>query len=218
MPAGSKSGSEEATRPRGRPRVDIDLDAVADAVAELFVEGGIDAVTIPEAADKLSVSRATLYRTVSTKEHLLGILFERSTRELLESARAAVAQITDPSDQLDALVRLHVAAAIKMQRYMPVFFGGGDLPTDVFERWHTFAKDFENTWIEVVADNMKAGHLVEGDPVVTTRLLIGACTWVSRWYRSDAPYDAQLIIDTAAGLLRQSAPPAPSKRSRRAGK
>lgn len=206
MPARAKSGSEESVRPRGRPRLDIDPDAVADAVAELFVEGGIDAVTIPDVAEKLAISRATLYRTVPTKEHLLGILFDRSTRELLTSARAVVEVVSGPREQLDALLRLHVGAAIRMQRYMPVFFGGGDLPPDVVERWRTFSRDFENTWIEVVAGNMKAGYIMDGDPVVATRLLMGACIWVSRWYRSDGPYDAQTIADTAVGLLRHTMP------------
>lgn len=206
MPPPEKSEPGEGTRPRGRPRLDIDPDAVADAVAELFAEGGLDNVSIVEAAEKLNISRATLYRTVPTKEHLLGILFERSTRELLESARAVVDTIDEPREQLDALVRLHVAAAIRMRRYMPVFFGGGDLPSDVVDRWHTFSRDFEKTWIEVVAGNMRAGQIPDGDPVVATRLVMGACIWVSRWYRADGPYDQQTIADTAVALLRHGTP------------
>jgi AcrR family transcriptional regulator len=64
---------------------------VADAVAELFAEGGYEAVSIPGTAEKLSVSRATLYRTVPTKEDLLGVLFERSTREITQRIRAVIA-------------------------------------------------------------------------------------------------------------------------------
>ena len=45
-------------RPRGRPRLTIDRDAVADAVAELFYEGGYEAVSVVDTAEKLSVSRA----------------------------------------------------------------------------------------------------------------------------------------------------------------
>lgn len=211
MSAETKPESEGTTRPRGRPRLDIDLDAVADAVAELFDEGGLDSVSIPEAADKLNISRATLYRTVPTKEHLLGILFERSTRELLAGAKAVVEEISEPRLQLNALIRLQIDAAIRMRGYMPVFFGGGDLPSDVFDRWHTFSRDYENTWLEVVAANMKSGEIIESDPVVATRLLLGACIWVSRWYRPGSPYDAQLIADTAINVLRhQTAEPPPA--------
>ena len=190
---------------RGRPKLDIDLDAVADAVAELFAEGGGDAVSIVYVAEKLGVSRATLYRTVSTKEDLLGQLFERSTRELTEQARAAVDQTKNPHQQLQALVGLQVDAAIRMRRYMPVFFGGGDLPSDVFNRWHAFSRDFEALWVKVVASAMDEGHLAEADPVITARLLLGQCIWVSRWYRPAEGYDARAITEAVIKLLPSTA-------------
>ncbi|MFJ9390468.1 TetR/AcrR family transcriptional regulator [Nocardioides sp. NPDC101246] len=191
---------QKTKRPRGRPRRDIDPDAVADAVAELFAEGGLEAVSILDTAEKLSVSRATLYRTVPTKEHLVGILFERSTGELTESARAIVSDTEDPADQLLGLVRLQVDAAIKMRRYMPVFFGGGDLPPEVFERWHEWSRSYEEIWADVIRANVETGQLSDVDPAITARLLLGACIWVSRWYRPSDVYDAEAITETAVSL------------------
>lgn len=130
----------------GGAGLEINRDAVADAVAELFAEGGIEAVSIADTAEKLSVSRATLYRTVPTKEDLLGILFERSTRELTERADAVLADIVEPGEQLVELIKLQSEAAIQMRSYMPVFFGGGGLPPDVFMRWRRWSKQFEKRW------------------------------------------------------------------------
>jgi len=192
----------KSTRPRGRPRLDIDANAVADAVAELFAEGGLEAVSILDAAEKLHVSRATLYRSVPTKEHLVGILFERSTAELAATARAALEETEDAAERLIAMVRLQIDAAIHMRRYMPVFFGGGDLPRDVYERWHQWSRDFESIWVDVVKQNMAAGHLADGDPVVTARLLLGSCLWVSRWYRPSDKHDPETIKETAVNLVR----------------
>lgn len=202
----SRTGGAGKSAPkRGRPKLDIDPDAVADAVAELFAEGGVDAVSIVEAADKLQVSRATLYRTVPTKEHLLGMLFERSTRELTTRAQEVIAEHERAWKQLHELIRLQVDAAIRMRRYMPVFFGGGDLPGDVFSRWHKFSRDFESLWVGVVAAAMREGYLEEADPLITARLILGQCIWVSRWYRPTETYDADIIADAVLKLL----PPAP---------
>ncbi len=202
------------TRPRGRPRLDIDPDAVADAVAELFAEGGLEAVSILDTAEKLSVSRATLYRTVPTKEHLIGILFERSTGELTRNARASVKEIDDPAERLLNLVRLQVDAAIRMRRYMPVFFGGGDLPPDVYERWHKWSREYEKIWVAVVKDNMEAGALASADPVITARLLLGSCIWVSRWYRPKDKYSPEEITEVALNLVRSLQTPAePAKKA-----
>jgi AcrR family transcriptional regulator len=189
-------------RPRGRPRLTIDRDAVADAVADLFHEGGYEAVSIVDTATRLSVSRATLYRTVPTKQDLLGILFERSTREITEQVEAAIRDIDDPADRLREMVRLQSAAAVQMRSYMPVFFDGGDLPSDVVQRWHKWSRQFEKLWLSVVAANMEAGYIDKGDEVITTRLILGMILWVSRWYRPKEKITAEQIADDAIRLLR----------------
>ncbi|WP_082612751.1 MULTISPECIES: TetR/AcrR family transcriptional regulator [unclassified Nocardioides] len=206
----------KAPRPRGRPRLDIDPDAVADAVAELFAEGGLEAVSILDTAEKLSVSRATLYRTVPTKEHLIGILFERSTGELTENAKTLVKEIDDVEERLLALVRLQVDAAIRMRRYMPVFFGGGDLPPEVFERWHKWSRDYEKIWVDVVKQNIDAGLLNQADPVIVARLLLGSCIWVSRWYRPKEKFSPEEITEVAVDLVRSLQAPKAKAPARKA--
>jgi AcrR family transcriptional regulator len=193
---------DRRARPRGRPRLTIDRDAVAEAVAELFREGGYEAVTIPSVAEKLSVSRATLYRTVSAKRDLLGILYEFRFGDITERARAVVADTDDPAEQLTRLIRLQADAAVQMRRYLPVFFGGGDLPPDVFAQWHTWSRRFEKMWVDVVAANMREGNLETGDPAVTTRLILGMLIWVSRWYRPSENVTPDEIADAALRLVR----------------
>ncbi|NMO91672.1 TetR/AcrR family transcriptional regulator [Actinomycetospora sp. TBRC 11914] len=193
----------ESPRPRGRPRLDIDRDAVADAVAELFAEGGYEAVSIADTAAKLSVSRSTLYRTVPTKDDLLGILFERGTRQLTEDAQAVIAAHPDaPGDQMRELLRIQIRAAVSMRNYLPVFFGEGNIPPDVYGRWQVWAREYEILWRDVVARAMEAGAVEKDDPVVTARLLLGMCIWVSRWYRARGTQTADDIADAAIGMLR----------------
>ena len=186
----------KAPRPRGRPRLDIDPDAVADAVAELFAEGGLEAVSILDTAEKLSVSRATLYRTVPTKEHLIGILFERSTGELTENAKTLVKEIDDVEERL--------------------LFGGGDLPPEVFERWHKWSRDYEKIWVDVVKQNIDAGLLNQADPVIVARLLLGSCIWVSRWYRPKEKFSPEEITEVAVDLVRSLQAPKAKAPARKA--
>lgn len=197
--------TEDQTRPRGRPRLAIDPDAVADAVAEIFAESGFDGVSIPSVADKLELSRATLYRTIPTKEDLIGILFERSTRELTKEALEIMSNGRPVRERLHSLVELQVDAAVRMRQYMPVFFGGAGLPADVFGRWHSWSRDYESHWAQCVEEAMKKGVLKKANVVATTRLLLGMCIWVSRWYRPNEGISTQEIAESAIRLLSTSA-------------
>lgn len=195
--AGSCAGPIRTGRPPGRPRKTIDMDAVADGAGNLFAAGGYNAVTIEAVAEKLAASRATLYRTVGSKEELLGILFERSTQRLHQSAAQLVAERRTPREELVAMVRLHTAAAIETRRHMTVFFGGGGLPPDVVERWWEFTRAYESLWLGVVKRSMEAGIITPGDATLTTRLLLGMPIWLSRWYKPDEVYDGEQIADRA---------------------
>lgn len=204
--AGQPAIVADSRRRRGRPRAEIDPDAVADAVAGLFVEGGIDAVSIVSAAQKLDVSRATLYRTVATKEDLVGILFERSTRQLTELLSAVVEADIPVRDKLIRLIELQVDAAVRMRSYMPVFFGGGGLPADVFDRWHSWSREYEAMWTRCVEDAIEDGSLARNDAVATTRLILGMCLWVSRWYRPEEGIGTADIAQSAVRLLLRETP------------
>ncbi|MGQ4600632.1 TetR/AcrR family transcriptional regulator [Nocardia sp. R16R-3T] len=192
------------SRGRGRPRKQIDLSAVADAAALLFNEEGYDAVSIEAVAEELSVSRATLYRAVSTKEGLLGLLFERSTDDLYRTASDVLSSTKDPSEALFGLIRVQVHAAIRMRSYLSVFFGGAGLPPDAYARWRKWSRKYEAVWAKAVRQAMDAGVLEPGDPKVTTRLLLGMVIWVSRWYNPALDTTPDQIADEAIRLIRRN--------------
>jgi AcrR family transcriptional regulator len=189
-------------RPRGRPRKVIDLDELLDAVKRLFHEGGLEGVSIERAAQELGVSRATLYRTVPSKEHLLSLLFKRMTEEVTASAlEATKADGRTARERLHALIRVQFEAAIEMREYMFVFFGGGFLQPEVYSQWRRWAREFEQIWVGAVRDAADEGALTISDPVISTRLVLGMILWVSRWYRPGMKLDADQLTDEAILLL-----------------
>ncbi|MCX2930101.1 TetR/AcrR family transcriptional regulator [Mycobacterium sp. CVI_P3] len=179
----------------------IDLDAVADAVAGLVIDGGEKAISIVGAAERLDVSRATLYRLVPTKEDLVGIMFERATRQQTEVMSEVVESEMPVRDRLIRLIEMQVEAAVRMRGYMPVFFGGDGLPSDVFQRWHAWSREYEATWNGCVEEAMAQGVLERADVGTTTRLLLGMCLWVSRWYRPEEGIEVEHIARVAVSLI-----------------
>ncbi|MDI9953289.1 TetR/AcrR family transcriptional regulator [Rhodococcus sp. IEGM 1305] len=192
---------EPVRRGPGRPRRSIAMSDVADVAVQLFSEGGYDAVSIEAAAERLSVSRATLYRTVSTKDDLLGIVLERLTHELSEGATELMESTDDPEEALLGLLRLQIDAAIKTRRYLAVLFGGVGLAPEAYARWQEWSRDYEALWTTAVTRAMKADVLQWSDPRITTRLLLGMAIWVSRWFRPTEGFTADEIAEAAVQLI-----------------
>lgn len=195
---------ENSVPPRrgpGRPRRQISMSDVADVAVQLFSEGGYDAVSIEAAAERLSVSRATLYRTVATKDDLLGVVLERLTQELSSGAVELMQATPDPEEALLGLLRLQIEAAIKTRRYLAVLFGGVGLAPEAYSRWQDWSRDYESIWTTAVTRAMKAGVLQWSDPRITTRLLLGMAIWVSRWYRESEGFTSDEIAEAAVQLI-----------------
>jgi AcrR family transcriptional regulator len=210
--------SSPTPRKRGRPPRAIETEAVIEAIERLFAHGGIDAVTIERTATELGVSRATLYRTVPSKAHLLGIHFERMRQELDRAAREATgASGATPRERLAGLIRVQIEAAVQMRDYFFVYFDGTQLPEAVYREWRRWADDYERIWIDTVGDAIRAGDLSPGDPLLTTRLILGMTIWVANWFRAKEDFTPAEIGDRALELLSQlaPAPPGPIRGPRR---
>lgn len=192
---------DQGRRGPGRPRRVIGMEDVANAAAELFAQGGYDAVAIEAVAQRLSVSRATLYRTVPTKEHLLGIVLEWYTTDLGRRAKEFLDSETDSRAALTGLLRIQVDAAIRTKDYFAVLAGGTGVQSDTYHRWQAWSRDYEALWKSAVEKAMEAGVLAPSDPVVATRLLLGMAIWVSRWYRDTEGYSAEDVSDAAVKLI-----------------
>lgn len=187
-------------RPVGRPRRIIDLDQVAEVAAQLYADDGYDAVSIEAVAERLGVSRATLYRTVRSMDDLHAILFERSAQNVETEARELLALHEDSREALVALITFQVGASIRMREYVGVYFGWG-LPQEAFDRWRQWASEYERLWSTAVERAAKDGHLVVDDPLVATRLILGMVNWVSRWYRPGGQHTGESIAAEAVRLI-----------------
>lgn len=213
-PAASEEAASTAPR-RGRPPRTIDRDDVIRAIEKLFAEGGIDAVTIERAAQEISVSRATLYRTVPSKEHLLGMLFVRMTDDLDRRAHAVTStEDSTPADRLEGLVRVQIEAAVQMRDYLFVYFDATNLPEGIYDNWRHWTQKYEQVWVRTVQDAMDYGTLPPGDPILTTRLILGMTIWVANWFRPEDGYTPTEIADRGLELLGTTVGAAPRRKPR----
>ena len=82
-----------------RPGREGATDALLDAAEALFVEHGPAAVSLRDVARRAGVNHGLIHHYIGSRDDLLEKVFTRAT----ERARAAVHDLADPTDALDAL-------------------------------------------------------------------------------------------------------------------
>jgi AcrR family transcriptional regulator len=95
----SARGKAPESPRRGRPRSRAADEAIHAAALALFVEHGVDGVSIEQTAQRAGVTRATVYRRWRSKDALLaeaiGSMRERAERSLGEWEHAPLDEILD---------------------------------------------------------------------------------------------------------------------------
>ncbi len=134
---------------RGRRR----HEQLLDATAELVAARGFHAVGIVDIGAAAGVSGSAIYRHFRNKQELLVALFDRVVDELLAGARDAVDHAAGAEAALDALVRAHVAFALRDRAIIRVYSQESDhLPDEDRRRLRRNQHLYAEIWTEVVAE------------------------------------------------------------------
>ena len=104
------------TRGRGRPReASTDL-AILRAGLDLFIERGVEGVSIEQIAKKAGVGKPTIYRRFSTKEDLIAAAMETLVAEQVPWAPRDVIETDSPYGLVEAAIDT-AAAAVATPQY-----------------------------------------------------------------------------------------------------
>lgn len=110
--AGSVTGRSRRipTQERSRRRV----EGILDAAATLVVERGVDALSTQEIARAAGVPVASIYQYFADKEDVLLALAGRDMDEMDAEVAAALAAVTPSELTVEALVRITMAAFVRV--------------------------------------------------------------------------------------------------------
>lgn len=176
-------------------------EAVLRTAAQLFNEKGYLASTLDEVAERLNVSKPTVYYYVDSKE---AILFE-CVRTGLEMLKAAIRDVDAAGgravDKLIAAMRQY-AEIVTMDFGMCVIRVGEDpLPPASRLKLRRMKADLDREFRELIRQGIAEGSIVPCDPKMAAFTIAGALSWIGRWYRPDGDMKPQAIADHCIALL-----------------
>ena len=195
-PASPWRKASERTRER-----EIKRDAVLRTAAQLFNEKGYHAVSLDEVAERLNVTKPTLYYYVKSKDEILAECV-RSGLELMQEAIARADEAGGTAvDKLVAAMRKYPEIVTMDFGKCLIRVGEDPLPPESRRAVRRLKAEIDLEFRHLIELGIAEGSLRDVDPKLAAFTLAGALSWIGRWYRADGPLTPDQIAEQCIGVL-----------------
>jgi TetR/AcrR family fatty acid metabolism transcriptional regulator len=196
------TASRRLSTARTQPPVADKRDAILRAGTEVFARHGFFQAQVADVARAAGVAAGTVYLYFRSKDDILISIFERTMREAIAEARAALEGVVDPRDRLARVARLHLERLGRDRDLAVVFQVELRQSTKFMERFSsTFLRDYIGMIRQAIADGQKAGLFRQDiNPTTVAKMFFGALdematNWILSRRRYSLAADADAVID-----------------------
>lgn len=193
--------STPSIRRTGRPgRPGYDLDSLLAVAVKVFNEKGYDGTSMDALADRLGLSKSSIYHHVSGKQELLELALNRALNALFSATTEAPATEGRHIDRLEYLVRRSVQILVAELPYVTLLLrvrGNSAVERRALAR----RREFDAFVAERVVAAAEEGDLdPEMDPALVARLLFGTVNSLIEWYKPRGGVSADQLAETVVTL------------------
>ncbi len=177
-------------------------ESILQAAAACFGEHGYRATTLETVAERLGISRVTLYRYCPSKEELLIRVFERSIAIFQRGLQQICAQEIPPEEKMRQIIRHQVRLMADHRNFLSVFFSEeSHLPAEMAERARAERRTYDALIESVIQEGVESGRLAPFPPKLLSFALLGMCNWLYQWYQADGPLSADEVARIFIALV-----------------
>ncbi|HEX7436936.1 MAG TPA: TetR/AcrR family transcriptional regulator [Caldimonas sp.] len=185
---------------RGQERA-VKRDAVLRAAAQLFNEHGYHATSLAMVAERLQVTKPTLYYYIHNKEE---ILFEcvRLGLELLRSAIAGAAASGGTAvDKLEAAMHEYALIVTCDFGMCLIRVGEDPLAPAARKQLRRLKAELDHEFRALIEQGFAEGSIARCDPKLAAFTLAGALSWIGRWYDPEGELGAADVAQQSIAIL-----------------
>ena len=206
-----------AATPRARRR-DRQRDAILRAAARLFRERGFADTGMRDIAAAADLSAANLYHYVDGKHDLLFYCQDRALDRMLAATVTARRESASAADRLRIVCTAHLQTLLDEIEGATAHLQIDSLPPALRDEIVKKRDRYERALRRLIADGIAAGELVDSDPAIIARAMLGAMNWTVTWFRPDGADTAAAVGDIISRfLVRGVAIPTPTRTVRASG-
>jgi len=198
--ASSTSSPWEPAGKRAQQR-EVKRNAVLQAAAQLFNERGFHATSLDDIAERLNVSKPTVYYYVESKDQIL----LECVKIALDLMQAGIDEVRAAGgsaiDQLEACMRIYSSVVTQDFGMCVIRIGEDPLPDPLKKELRRLKAGIDGQFRRLIAEGVAEGSLAPCDPKMAAFMLAGALSWIGRWYRPDGGLTPTQIADQGIQLL-----------------
>ena len=198
MTRASKQSPWASTRDRDAEREEK-IEALLDAAAAAFSENGYHRTSLGSIADRLGITKPTLYYYCSGKEDLMMKVSSRGLDRILSDVGADIH--SSGLDQLRAMLRRMVEWVATDSGKTTVLLNDSDLSepnsTEVVRRKRAIDRQIRTLLAKGVADH----SIAPCDVRLSALMLASAISGIARWYKSGSDLSATALSEIFVNQL-----------------
>lgn len=170
-----------------------------DAAAAAFADSGYHGTSLDDIAERLGVTKPTIYYYARNKDDLVNAVAERGLSQILDAI--------DGDDRAPALTQLRCL----LRRYAEVATtdNGRCVVVMLSSRINGVIRDdirghvsrIDRRIRELVHQGTADGSIAPCDPKLTSFMIAGALNEIGRWFDADGPLSAQIVAEKFVNQL-----------------
>lgn len=176
-------------------------EAVLRMAAQVFNEKGYLAATLDEVAERLNVTKPTLYYYVKSKDEILYECVRIGLTMLQDAIIEVGASGGSAMDKLIAAMQKYTEIVTMDFGMCLIRVGEAPLPPESQRKLRRIKADIDLEFRELIRLGIKEGSIAQCDPKLAAFTLAGALSWIGRWYRPGGEWTPDDIARQCIALL-----------------
>jgi AcrR family transcriptional regulator len=170
--------------------------------AHLFRSKGFDRTTVRDLASAVGIQSGSIFHHFKSKDEILRSVMEETIIYNTALMRAALADAGNQRERVLALIRCELQS---------IMGGTGEAMAVLVYEWRALSPEgqayilalrdtYEQIWLDVLGEAKAAGYL-QTEVFIVRRLLAGALSWTTTWFRQDGTLSLDQLAEQALLLL-----------------
>jgi len=190
--------------PSHAERAELKRSSIVRAAAQCFNRSGFHGTSMDDIAARLGVTKAALYRYVTTKHELLFASFNMAMDSSFANLDRGDKEGANGLDKLRIALRGYLGDLIGVLGHPVVLLEESALLPEQSRAIIARRDAAEARYRGLVSLGVEDGSIAPCNPKLTVFAIFGAINWVPKWYRRDGELSADEVVESLVTFITRS--------------